>query len=102
MIDAGGVGFMAGGGDAHGNGARRATDAPLANQLERAGERTPRPTTWFSLCRAHRLCGEGGGNRTFSPLFSVLGSASRPSAAHHGRKTTMHDTNDTTTRRDSI
>lgn len=81
-------------------------DAQHANQLERAGERTPRPTTWFSLCRAHRLCGGSGGNRTFSPLFPVLGLAPRPRAARCGRHDdTMyatHPTDENSSRRTTL
>jgi hypothetical protein len=80
MIDARGVGFKPGGDDAHGNGD---TDAPLANQLERAGERTPRPDTWFSLGRGLRG-------------YASTRSASRPPTARRGRQTTMHDRNDST------
>ena len=86
MIGARAAGFKPGGKDAHGN---RDTDAPPANQIERAGERTPRPTTWFSLADSHRV-------------FVSVGSAPRPPAARRGRQTTMHDSHDTTSAREEV
>lgn len=60
-----------------------AKDAQHAKELKDAGERTPRPDTWFSLRRGLRG-------------YASTRSASRPPTARRGRQTTMHDRNDTT------
>lgn len=73
MIDAHAAGFKSSGEDARGK------DAQHANGLKDAGERTPRPDTWFSLRRGLRG-------------YASTRSAPRPQAARRGRKTTMHDT----------
>jgi hypothetical protein len=95
MIDAGGAAFKPSGKDEHGNGTRR-TDAPLANQLESSrGE--PQAWTPGSLSAIHKAFAVKR-SEAEKTLKTGCGWRRDRRRLHRGRKTTMHDTDDTTRR----